>query len=58
MSLFLANDIPNPSDPYSLSKLEAEIGLKKIAANSKLSYTIIRPPIIYGPGVKGNLNTH
>lgn len=54
---FSANDIPNPNDPYSLSKYEAELGLKKIASISKLSYTIIRPVIIYGPGVKGNLRS-
>jgi nucleoside-diphosphate-sugar epimerase len=54
---FSANDIPNPNDPYSLSKFEAELGLKKIASSTKLRYTIIRPTIIYGPGVKGNLST-
>lgn len=52
---FSANDTPNPNDQYSLSKFEAELGLKKIASKSQLSYTIIRPTIIYGPGVKGNL---
>lgn len=53
---FLASDTPNPSDPYGLSKFEAELGLKKIVSNSQLTYTIIRPTIIYGPGVKGNLS--
>ena len=48
---------PNPSDPYSLSKFEAELGIQRIAFNSKLSFTIIRPTIVYGPGVKGNLST-
>jgi nucleoside-diphosphate-sugar epimerase len=48
---------PNPCDPYSLSKFEAELGIQRIAFNSKLSFTIIRPTIVYGPGVKGNLST-
>ena len=43
-----------PVDPYSISKMEAEIGLKKIAESSNLEVIIIRPPIVYGPGVKAN----
>jgi UDP-glucose 4-epimerase len=54
---FSASDTPNPNDPYSLSKYEAELGIKKIASKSQLRYTIIRPTIIYGPGVKGNLSS-
>ena len=54
---FSANDTPNPNDPYGLSKYEAELGLKKIASKSQLRYTIIRPTIIYGAGVKGNLSS-
>jgi len=53
---FSADDSPEPNDPYSLSKFEAELGLKYISSTSELSYTIIRPTIIYGPGVKGNLS--
>ena len=56
-SVFSAHSSPKPSDPYSASKYEAELGLQKIASNSTLSYTIIRPTIVYGPGVKGNLRT-
>lgn len=52
---FLASDTPRPHDPYSTSKLEAEEGLKLISSMSELKYTIIRPTLIYGPGVKGNL---
>ena len=44
----------NPEDAYSLSKLEAEEVLKKISKETGLDYVIIRPPIIYGPGVKAN----
>lgn len=45
---------PNPVDPYSISKLEAEKSLKKTCQNSSMAYTIIRPPLVYGPGVKAN----
>lgn len=43
-----------PSDAYALSKYEAEIGLKKIADETGLEVVIIRPPLVYGPGVKAN----
>jgi len=52
--VFFADDLPNPQDPYSVSKLEAEQGLKKIAKNTGLEVVIIRPPLVYGPGVKAN----
>ncbi len=51
---FLASDEPAPEDAYGLSKLEAEQGLMQLAANSSLDVVIIRPPLVYGPGVKGN----
>ncbi len=44
----------NPQDPYSISKAEAEIGLKKIMNQSDMEIVIIRPPLVYGHGVKGN----
>ena len=43
-----------PSDHYSRSKLEAEFALKEISSKSSMSLIIIRPPLIYGPGVKAN----
>ncbi len=43
-----------PQDPYAISKYEAEQGLLKIAAESSMDVVIIRPPLIYGPGVKAN----
>lgn len=46
--------ICNPTDPYGKSKYEAEQGLKKIESEG-FKVTIIRPPLIYGKGVKGNL---
>lgn len=43
-----------PVDPYGLSKYEAELGLKLIAEQTGLELVVIRPPLIYGPGVKAN----
>jgi nucleoside-diphosphate-sugar epimerase len=52
---FLAGDaVIAPTDPYGLSKFEAEIGLREIAAQTGLEVVIIRPPLVYGPGVKAN----
>lgn len=51
---FRADDVPAPRDPYGVSKWEAEQGLRKIAAQSGMAVTIIRPPLVYGPGVKAN----
>ncbi|MCF6356019.1 MAG: SDR family oxidoreductase [Candidatus Polarisedimenticolaceae bacterium] len=43
-----------PQEPYAISKHEAEQGLHKIAEGSSMEVVIIRPPLIYGPGVKAN----
>jgi nucleoside-diphosphate-sugar epimerase len=43
-----------PDDPYGLSKYEAEQGLLKISKQSTMEVVIIRPPLVYGPGVKAN----
>ncbi|MGN5594066.1 UDP-glucose 4-epimerase family protein [Stutzerimonas nitrititolerans] len=51
---FHADDVPAPEDAYGLSKLEAEQGLMKLVADTGLEVVIIRPPLVYGPGVKGN----
>lgn len=45
---------PAPEDAYGISKLEAELVLQKIAAGTGLEVVILRPPLIYGPGVKAN----
>ncbi len=52
--LFTSKDINIPSDPYGLSKYEAEVGLKRIAKETDMEVIIIRPPLVYGPGVKAN----
>lgn len=50
---FTANQA-NPQDPYGISKHEAEIGLREIAAETGMEVVIVRPPLIYGAGVKAN----
>jgi len=45
---------PAPADPYALSKHEAELGLRAIAEQTGMEVVIIRPPLVYGPGVKAN----
>ena len=51
---FNAADIPAPQDPYAISKMEAEQGLRRIAAETGMEVVIVRPPLVYGPGVKAN----
>lgn len=47
-------DLPLPQDPYAISKWEAEQGLQDIAARTGMDVTILRPPLVYGPGVQAN----
>jgi len=47
-------DVPQPQDAYGRSKWEAEQSLREIATTTRLPVVILRPPLIYGPGVKGN----
>lgn len=54
---FQADDLPAPEDAYGLSKLEAEQGLKLLAAETGMEVVIIRPPLVYGCGVKGNFGS-
>ena len=56
-SPFTELDTPAPSDPYSISKFEAETALLDLGHQSGLEVVIVRPPLIYGPSVKGNLRT-
>ena len=47
-------DVPAPEDAYAMSKWEAEQGLRRIARETGLEVVILRPPLVYGPGVKAN----
>ena len=51
---FQADDTPHPQDPYAISKWEAEQDLRRIATETGMEVVIIRPPLVYGPGVKAN----
>ena len=51
---FSEDSAPNPMDPYGVSKFEAEEGIKDFCKEVGMEYVIIRPPLMYGPGVKAN----
>lgn len=51
---FCANDVPAPQDHYAETKLQAEQGLLAVASGTEIQTVIIRPPLVYGPGVGGN----
>lgn len=54
---FNSQDEPHPVDPYGLSKLEAERALLGVAEKTGIELVIIRPVLVYGPGVKANFRT-
>jgi nucleoside-diphosphate-sugar epimerase len=51
---FTEDDTPNPQDAYGKSKFEAELSLRQISTDTGMKVIIIRPPLVYGPGVKAN----
>lgn len=51
---FREDDVPRPEDVYGHTKLEAEQALAHETSGTTLAHTIVRPPLIYGPGVKAN----
>lgn len=51
---FSDRDAAAPADPYAMSKWEAEQELARMASATGLNLTVLRPPLVYGPGVKGN----
>jgi nucleoside-diphosphate-sugar epimerase len=53
---FSVESVPAPVSPYAISKLEAERALFALTASSSMEITIIRPPPVYGPGVKGDFH--
>lgn len=54
---FTADDVPAPQDGYAVSKYEAEQGLLDMASHTSMEVVIIRPPLVYGPGVKANFHS-
>lgn len=55
-SPFTSESSHNPQDPYSVSKSEAEKGLLDLGHKKNMEIVIIRPPLVYGPGVKANFS--
>ncbi len=51
---FCADDPPGFCDPYGQSKWEAEETLREIAAAAGMQWVVVRPPLVYGPGVRAN----
>lgn len=51
---FIEQDKPKPKDYYGVTKSEAELALHDLCKNSAMELITIRPPLIYGPGVKAN----
>ena len=56
-SSFTEADPCNPKEPYAVSKYEAEQGVTEIAEETGMEFVVVRPPLIYGPGVKGNFSS-
>jgi len=54
---YTADDVPQPQDPYGVSKHEAEQGLLSLAQETGMEVVIIRPVLVYGPGVKANFQS-
>lgn len=54
---FSSDDAPTPADAYAVSKFEAELALRAICIASGMELVVIRPPLVYGPGVQGNFRS-
>lgn len=52
---FHASSGVKPSEPYGVSKWEAELALGELAASSEMDVISVRTPLVYGPGVRGNM---
>jgi len=51
---FTEQDLPNPQDPYGVSKWEAEQALDRVSTQTGIETVVVRSPLVYGPGVRGN----
>jgi nucleoside-diphosphate-sugar epimerase len=54
---FTSDDVPAPRDSYGISKYEAEQLIRQVSIETGMEVVIIRPPLVYGPGVKANFQT-
>jgi nucleoside-diphosphate-sugar epimerase len=54
---YTADSPPMPSDPYGISKWEAEQALRQIETEFGLEVVVVRPTLVYGPGVKANFRS-
>lgn len=54
---YTADDAPAPVDPYGISKSEAEGDIRAVAAATGMEFVIVRPPLVYGPGVRANFRS-
>lgn len=54
---FTAGDVPAPQGPYAQSKWDAERALQQICEHTGMEWVVVRPPLVYGPGLKGNLRS-
>jgi nucleoside-diphosphate-sugar epimerase len=54
---YRADDRPAPTEPYGISKLEAEDGLRQLLCGSGTELVVVRPVLVYGPAVKANFLT-
>lgn len=54
---YKADDLPKPTTPYGISKMEAEQALRLVAQRTGMEVVIIRPTLVYGPGVKANFRS-
>lgn len=54
---FTADDEPAPVDAYAISKSEAESALRLVAAETGMQLVVVRPPLVYGPGVRANFRS-
>ena len=55
--VYSVDDGPSPVDAYGISKTEAEAGLRLLSHETGMEVVIIRPPLVYGPNVKGNFSS-
>jgi nucleoside-diphosphate-sugar epimerase len=51
---FTERDTPKPQDPYGVSKWEAEQALARVSTQTGMETVVVRSPLVYGPGVRGN----